>query len=320
MRFNTLKKQLIHSPGKHTLMDNRKLIGVDIGATKIHVGLVEAGNVLHQLLFPTPAGAPKEQIIEEVKKDIEELMDREVAGIGVGVAGLVDEEKGVVYDVQNIPSWQEVALQMHLESAFKIPVSISNDANTFVLGEKMYGEGQKFKNLLGITLGTGLGAGIVINDLLYSGLFSSAGELGGIPYLDKTMEDYCSGKFFLHKFGMEGSRVFEQARAGDPHALNIYKQYGAHLGNLINTVLFAYSPEAIFLGGSISKCFPFFKASMFERIEAFPFKRVSQQLVLQPSVMDNAAILGAAALVGMKNRRTGPSLLEKDSVEEKLLP
>lgn len=290
-------------------MDKRKFIGVDIGATKIHMGLVEAGNVLHQVLFPTPADAPKEQIIEEVQKGIEELMDREVAGIGIGVAGLVEEEKGIVYDVQNIPSWQEVALQMHLERAFKVAVSISNDANTFVLGEKIYGEGQRFKNLLGITLGTGLGAGIVINNLLYSGLFSSAGELGGIPYLDQTVEDYCSGKFFLQKFGMEGSQLFALAKAGDRHALDTYKQYGAHLGNLINTVLFAFSPEAIFLGGSVSKCFPFFKESMFARIEAFPFKRVSKQLVLQPSEMDNAAILGAAALLEMKSRRSGQSLL-----------
>ncbi len=290
-------------------MENRKFIGVDIGATKIHMGLVEGGNVAHQVLFPTPASAPKEQIMEAVKKGIEELIDREVAGIGIGVAGLVDEEKGIVYDVQNIPSWQEVALQMHLERAFKVAVSISNDANTFVLGEKMYGEGQKFRNLLGITLGTGLGAGIVINNQLYSGLYSSAGELGGIPYLDQTVEDYCSGKFFLQKFGMEGSQVFTMAKAGDALALDIYKQYGTHLGNLINTVLFAYSPEAIFLGGSISKCFPFFKENMFARIEAFPFKRVSRQLVLQPSGMDNAAIMGAAALVEMKSRRQGQSLL-----------
>lgn len=290
-------------------MNKRKFIGVDIGATKIHMGLVEAGNVVRQVLFPTPPDASKEQIIEEVKKGIEELIDEEVAGIGIGVAGLVDEEKGIVYDVQNIPSWQEVALQMHLESAFKVSVSISNDANTFVLGEKIYGEGKKFKNLLGITLGTGLGAGIVINDQLYSGLFSSAGELGGIPYLDQTVEDYCSGKFFLHKFDMEGSRVLALAKAGDAHALDIYKQYGAHLGNLINTVLFAYSPEAIFLGGSISKCFPFFKESVIARIEAFPFKRVSRQLVLQASDMDNAAILGAAALLEMKSRRPEQSLL-----------
>lgn len=295
--------------GKQNAMDNRKFIGVDIGATKIHLGLVQAGSVLRQLLFSTPADASKERIIEEVKKCIGELIDEEVAGIGIGVAGLVDEEKGIVYDVQNIPSWQEVPLQMHLESAFKVGVSISNDANTFVLGEKMYGEGQKFKNLLGITLGTGLGAGIVINNLLYSGLFSSAGELGGIPYLDQTVEDYCSGKFFLHKVGMEGRQVWALAKAGDIHALDIYKQYGTHLGNLINTVLFAYAPEAIFLGGSISKCFPFFKESMFARIEAFPFKRVSKQLVVQPSGMGNAAILGAATLVEMKSRRPGQSLL-----------
>lgn len=290
-------------------MDNRKFIGVDIGATKIHMGLVEEGNVVRQLLYPTPANASKEEIIEALQQGIEELIDSPVAGIGIGVAGLVDEEKGIVYDVQNIPSWQEVALKEHLENTFRVAVSISNDANTFVLGEKMYGKGQKFKNLLGITLGTGLGAGIVIHHQLYSGLYSSAGELGGLPYLDGTVEDYCSGKFFLQKCGVEGSQLLARAKAGDAQALGMYKQYGAHLGNLINTVLFAYAPEAIFLGGSISKCFPFFKESLFARIEAFPFKRVSRQLLLQPSNMDNAAILGAAALLEMKSRRPEQSLL-----------
>jgi len=283
-------------------MSSNKVIGVDIGGTKIHIGVVEAGKIIHELKIPTSAQASKDQIVNELIGGIARLMDPSIAGIGVGVAGLIDEENGIVYGVQNIPSFQEVHLKQFLENYFSKPVFLTNDANSFVLGEKLYGRGQGFSNIIGLTLGTGLGGGIILNNQLYSGMHASAGEFGGIPYLDKTIEDYCSGKFFRNQFGLSGSVVYDRAKQGNEQALAIMQQLGQHIGNAIKIILFAFSPAAIFLGGSVSNGFPLFEAGMRASLQEFPFQKVKEQVVIERSTMKNSAILGAAALVHMKNQ------------------
>ena len=283
------------------IMRDQKVIGIDIGASKIHIGLVQEGNIIQEVKFATSSGAPKDQIIAELIKGIEAVMDSEVIGIGIGVPGLVDEAEGIIYDLQNIPSWQEVHLKAALEGVFKVPVFLSNDGNSFVLGEKIYGQGKAYRNLLGITLGTGFGTGIVIHDQLYSGTLSSAGEFGGVPYLNQTIEDYCSGKFFINQYGVPGDQLQQRADAGDAEALAIFQQYGSHLGKALHTLLYALSPEAIFFGGSVAGCYGLFREAMEASLQTFPFKRVLARLVIQPSSLQNAGILGASALVAMRS-------------------
>lgn len=278
-------------------MSKDKIIGIDVGATKIHVGVVQNGKIIEEKKFPTSAQAPEQQVMQELMEGIAPFIGPDVLGIGIGVPGLIDPELGIVYDLVNIPSWKRVPLKTSLEERFKIPVAVTNDANTFALGEKIYGKAQKYKNMVGITLGTGLGAGIIINNDLYAGAYSCAGELGGISYLDETIEDYCSGKFFKNKFGMEGKELLSLAEKGDAKALDIFDQYGRHLGNAIKQVMFTLSPEAVFLGGSICFCYPYFKAAMHAQVETFPYKLVTKQLVIETSSLPNAAIYGAAALI-----------------------
>ncbi|MHC2993044.1 hypothetical protein OB13_16210 [Pontibacter sp. HJ8] len=282
-------------------MSSFKVLGIDIGATKVHAGVVQEGVLVEDVKFSTSALAPQEQIIAELIRGIEPLIDADVAGIGVGVPGLVDESRGMVCDVQNIPSWKEVYLKKHLEDRFHIPVYLTNDANSFAAGEKIYGKGKAFSNLVGITLGSGLGSGIIIDHKLYSGTLSSAGELGGVPYLDKTLEDYCSGKFFVAEYGMTGTELYALAKQGDARALAAYSKYGEHLGNAIRIVLYLLSPQAIFLGGSISTCYPLFEEALQQQLQTFPFRAVTEQLTIGISDLDNAAILGAAALFQLRN-------------------
>lgn len=282
-------------------MENRQIIGIDIGGTKIHIATIQDGEIIKENKFPTPAQSSKEKIIAGLISGIEPFINPEVAGIGIGVPGLIDEEKGIVYDLNNIPAWQQVHLKRELENHFHVPVYITNDANCFILGEKVYGKAKPFKNAVGLSIGTGLGGGIIINHQLYSGTLSSAGEIGGVPYLDKTLEDYCSGKFFLWSHGTEGTEVLKRAEAGDDQALLIFQEFGRHIGNAVKVVLFILSPEAIFLGGSVCSAYPFFKDSMMETIGSFPFKGVTRNLVIQPSDTRNGSLLGAAALFQMKN-------------------
>ncbi len=284
-----------------------RTIGVDIGATKIHVGVVEASAVIKEARFPTLAGAEKDDIIQNLIKGIEEVSEGEFDGIGIGVPGLVDEKKGIVYDLLNISSWKEVHLKEHLERHFRKPVRITNDANVFALGEKIFGQGRSCKNMVGVTMGTGFGTGIIVNHKLYSGSLSSAGELGSVPYLGKTIEDYCSGKFFKNEYNISGRAIFERAENGDKEALQILQEYGKHLGNTIKLIMYILSPEAVFLGGSVSKSYPYFEAGLRENLESFPFKKVLERLIIKPSEVSNIAILGSAALIVSEFSEENPS-------------
>lgn len=285
-------------------MISSKYLGVDIGGTKVQAGVVQQGELIQEVRFETSASAPKEQILAELAQQLAPLIDAEVAGIGIGVPGLVDEKHGIVHNVQNIPSWREVHLKQYLTSCFGKPVHLTNDANAFVIGEKVYGQGQPYANLVGLALGTGFGAGIIINHQLYSGTLSSAGEFGSVPYLDKTIEDYCSGKFFVQRTGRPGAEWHALAQHGDAEALAIYAEFGRHLGNAIQVILYALSPEAIFLGGSVSRGFDFFRSGLYDSLRAFPFEMVKERLVIAPSAIGNAAILGAAALCHLKQHPT----------------
>ncbi len=275
---------------------NNRIVGVDIGATKTRIGIVQDTKIIKEADFPTSSTASKQQILDELTTGIEEIAGSDFYGIGIGVPGLIDEENGILFDLLNIPSLKEVHLKDHLERHFNKPVRITNDANVFAVGEKMFGEGKPYKNLVGVTLGTGFGCGIIVHHKLYSGAFSSAGEFGNISYLDKTIEDYCSGKFFL-QHGLTGTEAFEKARNGEENALALFKEYGSHLGNALKLILNILSPQAILLGGSISEAFPFFEASLKKAMEDFPFKKVKDQLVIKPSNTPNIALLGAAALI-----------------------
>lgn len=272
------------------------VIGIDIGATKIHIAAVNASSVTKDLVIPTSANASEEQIIQEIIEGIEKLANHDFEGIGIGVPGLIDEEKGIVYDLWNIPSWKEVYLKDHLEKHFNKPVKIINDANSFALGESKYGIGRRYKNFIGISLGTGYGTGIIINGQLYSGTLSGAGELASIKYLDKTIEDYCSGKFFNQHYGEEGALLYKKAQNNDPEAIKAFREFGKHLGESIKLLLYILSPQAIILGGSISKAFEFFEPSLRESLDSFPFKRIIEKVEIAPSNISDASILGPAAL------------------------
>jgi len=273
------------------------IVGVDIGATKIRIATIENARLSKDLILPTSANAPERQIIDELIEGIETLCGDDFKGIGIGVPGLIDEERGIVYDLWNIPSWKEVYLKDQLEEHFKKPVQITNDANTFALGEKKYGQGRKFRNLVGVALGTGYGTGIIINNELYSGMLSGAGELADVAYLDGTIEDYCSGKFFKLKYQQEGAEVFKKAEQGDPEALEIFDEFGKHLGESLKLILYMLSPEAIILGGSISHSFKYFEKSLQQSINTFPFKRIVKRVEIFPSAMPDVSVLGAAAML-----------------------
>lgn len=274
-----------------------KVIGIDIGGTKITAALVYNGQIIKQHTCPTPFNQPKMKVVEVVYEVIAKVYDQNIKGIGIGVPGLVDLEHNLVLNVINIPSWNEVPLKQLIEDRFKKPVWVNNDANCFTIGEKYFGKGKAYHNFVGITIGTGLGGGIIINDHLYSGRYCGAGEFGMIYYQDKTVEAYASGQFFRDK-NLSGKNLAKRAAAGDEEALRLFTQLGEHMGRAIANVLYALAPEAIILGGSVSQSYCFFEQSMrFVLENEFPYQRLYDSLQIEVSDLQNSAVLGASSLV-----------------------
>ena len=279
-----------------------KVIGVDVGGTKISAGLVDGGKISKSVTIHTPVSEKEDQVIDVIVEAIKEVSTGEVGGVGIGIPGIVDTKSGTVYNVQNIPSFKAVNLKEILERKLKIQVLINNDANCFALGTKHFGEGKQFHSLVGLTLGTGLGSGIIINDQLYEGVGNGAGEFGFIPYKDGILEQYCSGQFFLDRYNATGEEAQNLALQGDKKALLMFEDFGHHLGEAIKIIVYTVSPEAVMLGGSISKNFEFFKQSMWANIKQFPYKNVIDGLTVLPALNPEIAVIGAAYLVEKLNK------------------
>jgi len=273
-----------------------KLIGVDLGGTKITAALIENEQIIKQYTCPTPFDQEQNVVVDAISNAIIQVYDAEILGIGIGVPGLVDLENNTVLDVANIPSWKVVPLKQMLEARFQKRVLVNNDANCFALGEKHFGKGRPYRNFVGVTLGTGLGGGIIINDHLYSGQLGGAGEFGCVFYKESTVESYCSGQFFKNK-NLDGKEMAEKAKAGHADAQKLFDELGYHIAQGLSNILFALAPEAIILGGSVSKSYPLFEKGMRKAFEDFPFQKMYQNLKIEISDDTNMAVLGASSLV-----------------------
>jgi glucokinase len=277
-------------------MNDQKVIGLDLGASNIRGGLIH-GNRLSQIHSQRIQSAGTvEEVLEDIYAIIDLLIEKEVSAIGIGVPSVVDVEQGIVYDVQYIPSWKEVHLKSILEDRYRIPVFVNNDANCFVLGEYYFGKGAGVENFIGLAIGTGLGAGVIINHRLYAGPNCGAGEFGMVDYLDHCFEYYCSGQYFQNVYNIDGQEVFDKAKAGDLQAQQWYAEMGMHLGNAIKMIMYTYDTSLIIFGGSVRHAYPFFSRAMWERINSFAYTKSLAKFRIELSELENSGILGAAGL------------------------
>ena len=271
-------------------------IGIDLGGTKVRAARIIGQSCKTYAESAIPKNGTEKEIIDILKELISKLLDKNVKGIGIGVPSLVDQKLGIVYDVQNIPSWKKVYLKEVLESYFKISVFINNDVNCFALGELNYGLGKKLNSFVGISIGTGIAGGIIIDKKLYNGFNSGAGEFGMLSYKNKNYEYYCSGQFFEKSYHVKGEYLYNRAKDGDPSAIKIFNVFGEHLGNLFTQVMYTYDPEQIILGGSISKAYGFFKNGIQKSFKNYAYQNSISNLKINISNDPDIPIKGAASL------------------------
>jgi glucokinase len=272
-------------------------IGVDIGGTNIRAGLVSKGAIISQNQLTLKNKHSMDAMLAQLMEVINPLTSYPYTGIGIGVPSVVDTINGIVYNVANIPAWKRVELKQIVQERFQVPVRINNDVNCFVLGEYNYGVAKGFGSLVGITLGTGMGSGLIFDHVLYTGHNCGAGEIGLMPYLDKTLEDYVGSQFFIAKTGKSAEELWRAAIAGEKQAIALWKEFGRHLGKALKIVMYAYDPEAIVLGGAISQAYDFFEKSMLEVLKDFEYPNTLKQLKVLVSQKANISLLGAASLI-----------------------
>lgn len=271
-------------------------IGIDLGGTKVQIGLEKNGTIVRQQKAFLTEKDNLEASLAQLKEFIRPFISEAVSGIGIGVPSVVDTAQGIVYNVTNIPAWEKVHLKDILEEEFNIPVMVNNDVNCFVLGEHRFGLGKNFQHIVGLCIGTGLGAGLVLDNQLYMGYNCGAGEIGLVPYLDQNIEYYASGNFFTAIHDTTALQAFHAATAGDHDALQQWEEFGLHFGKAMLAAMYTYDPEAIIIGGSISKAYPFFSQALQKTLAEFIYPESFKRLKILISENEHIPMLGAAAL------------------------
>ena len=197
------------------------VIGIDLGGTNVRVGLVGRDSIVEIESLPVKSEGSVDDVLGQIFGLIEKIDPKRASGIGLGVPGPVDEEKGIVYELVNIPAWNKVEARKIFETRYHLPLYVQNDANCFALAEKYFGKGKDFNSFIGLIVGTGMAGGIVLDGQLYSGPNGMAGEFGMQFYRDKFYEYYSAGQFFANIYGISGKEAADRARKGDQAALKM---------------------------------------------------------------------------------------------------
>lgn len=255
-------------------------IGIDIGGTKISFALgTEKGKILMRREIPTWTGAKTKACVKELAANLRALIvtggisPEKILGIGVGCPGAVDSSKVTLPRSPNLPGWAGLPLKRILVKAAGLPVFIANDANAAALGESFFGAGKNSKNLIYITVSTGVGGGLILNGRLYEGAGFVAGEIGHISIVPDgrkcgcgrrgCLEAYASGTAIAHYYGEAKKRKIVGAKevglaacSGDKAAIRSYQKAAYYLGIGLADLMNVLNPEAIVIGGGVLKSSP----------------------------------------------------------------
>jgi glucokinase len=295
---------------------NTEVIGIDLGGTAIKLGsFLEDGTCAESLNIPTPQPSTPEAVVEAIAAAVKQLNqnDRCVA-IGLGTPGPTDASGRIAKVAINLAGWQDVPLADWLETKTGLPTIIANDANCAGLGEAWLGAGRKFKNLILLTLGTGVGGAIILNGNLFTGHRGAAGELGLITLNPEgppcnsgnrgSLEQYLSIGAIYRATGKEPVELGLLAKAGDTEAIKFWENYGRLLGAGLASLIYVLTPEAIVIGGGISASAEFFLPATLAEIEkrVLLSSRVDLQ-VLTAELGNRAGIVGAAKLAWQLKER-----------------
>jgi glucokinase len=287
-----------------------EVIGIDLGGTATKFGrfLVD-GTCTQSLSVPTPHPARPDAVIDTIVYAIEKLAPdlSEIAAIGVGTPGPADVLGRVAQIAINLEGWVDIPVATLLQSRTGIPTIVANDGNCAGVGEKWLGAGRAYRDFVLLTLGTGVGGAVFLNEELFTGRAGSAGELGLIT-LDAgghpcnsgnrgSLEQFLSGQAIRRMTGKEPKLMGELAAAGDLDALRFWESYGCNLGVGLASIIYILTPEVAIIGGGISASAKFFLPAAEREIEQRVMEVSRPDFKIVAAELGNqAGIAGAAKL------------------------
>lgn len=309
-------------------MSKKFIIGIDLGGTNLKIALLDLKyKIIYSLSLSTREFRDRNSLIAAIVSSVNKIIKKgnltkaRILGVGLGLPGLINSERGLVHSFTNIPGWKNINLKRILERRLKIPVFLDNDANLMCLAEYKLGAARGATNAVCITLGTGVGGGIIINKKLYRGKTFAAGEIGHIPINEDGPDCNCGGrgcietyvgntriKEMAHKvFGRAISleELSELARKKNGKAIAIWSKVGNRLGLALTGVVNTFNPDCIVIGGGVAAA----GKVLFEKIrttvarQAMPVQAAHVK-ILRAKLGSDAGLVGAALLAseGAKNR------------------
>ena len=309
--------------------------GVDFGGTNVKVGLVDAaGRVVRTEAFSSSEASRPDTFVKRVGRAVEALSrsvgvrPSRLQGIGVGAPGPVDVQRGMIHFMVNVPGWREVPLGRLLERRLHCPCLVDNDVNLFTLGEWRFGAGRGADALVGMTLGTGVGGGLVFDGVLYRGCRGAAGEVGHMVIDPRGRRCGCGrrgcleaqvGTAAILNMGAQAIRrqggllregvrraggrltpelISRAAAKGDRHAKAIWTEVGRRLGiglaNLVNLL----NPDRIVIGGGIGNAWRWFAPTALSTVRSEAMAVHARAVRIVRAQLGNAAgVVGATVLV-----------------------
>ncbi|HSL90715.1 MAG TPA: ROK family protein [Ignavibacteriaceae bacterium] len=308
-------------------------IGVDLGGTNIKIGIVSSdGKLIRKISIKTEADKGPEQIIDNIKSGIKTILKgktSKIKGIGIGCPGVINVKNGTVENPPNLPGWKKIKLGEIIEKEFNIPTSIENDANAAAIGELIFGAGKKYSSFVMVTLGTGVGGGIVFNKKIFRGEFGAAGEIGHIS-IDGNgpkcncgsygcIEAYIGNQYLKERVRSElvnntNSKIWElidndlsnvspriiqdAAEIDDNYAKKVIQNMGIQLGTAFASVSNVLDISTFIIGGGVAG----FGKPLFDMIHKTTVERVLTPIrprvkVIPAKLKNDAGIKGASSLV-----------------------
>ncbi len=298
-----------------------KAIGVDIGGTKILSAVIdEKGNIIKSLRVPSEGKEGREKILSHLYEAIEGILSEDIEGIGIGTAGQVDPDTGtIVTATPNLKDWAGTPLKDIIEERFKLPTYVDNDGNVAALGEWWAGGGRGAKCLLCLTIGTGIGSGIVYNGKVFRGAKGVGAELGhmSIKYDGircncggiGCIEAYASGPALMKRLQEKGRSIKNPeeiqlyAESGDKIVLEAIEEIGILLGYAMVSFINIFNPDIILLSGGVSNLGDLLINPIRKIVDTYALPGGRDVKITKATLGEQAGVVGASALVFLKGAK-----------------
>jgi len=303
------------------------IVGIDLGGTFFKVGLVEveSGKIQRKIEQETKVHEGRQKVIERMAKAVLEITEGvEYSGVGIGSPGSIDHDRGIVRFSPNFPDWIDFELGGMLSRSLGKPVYVENDANAFVLGEKWFGAGKGYNHIVALTLGTGVGGGVISHGVLITGHNGIGTELGHVIIEPNGPQCGCgnygclealASATAIRRMALEGQKkfpesavfksekvdakaVFDAARKGDLLGKLVVDRVINALAIGISNFIHIFNPEVIVIGGGVSRAGDVLFEPLREKVEHLvmpSFKGTYK--ILQSPLVEEAGILGAASVI-----------------------